>query len=215
MANKNKKHHNEVPIYKWEDLLDNRNGVQEKIDSAIQTVMAILGSLRSKEDKINKEHQAELKELDNILSGFTKSIGDIGEDLEKITLEHATKVVKGKDEDGDEIYGYDFKHGVIDKDDVASFIKYNQIVHNYITLENMAYELYSKTVPDIFLRAGQLLEDDNFVKQVEKVKSEIDNYQKQVESAFGRPEDLLNALNPNNITDEEKDVEIITDVVKK
>lgn len=206
---KNKRKKEEV-VCKWEDLVESRDAIANKVTEAFTTVHSLLQTM-SKEitPEIEKEKQEEVKELGVIISGFVKSIDDIDREAKGIAENHGTAFYKiVRDEDGNEVLDensepvrelhYDFLKGTIDKEDVAGFLKYNELLQRYIKLEYMTYELYSKTVPDLFIRVSTILNKLDIVDDIKRERENFLQFASALENTLGEMTKFM-GVNPANL----------------
>ena len=206
---KNKRKQEEV-VCKWEDLVESRDAISNKVTEAFTTVHSLLQTL-SKEitPEIESEKQMEIKELDVIISGFIKSVDDIDREAKGIADNHGKAFYKiVTDNEGKEILDensepvrelqYDFLKGIISKDDVAGFLKYNELLQRYIKLEYMAYELYSKTIPDLFIRVSTILNKTDIVEEIKKEREKFLQFASVLENGIGQMSNFF-GNNPANL----------------
>lgn len=224
---KNKRKREEELVCKWEDLVESRDAISNKVSEALTTVHSLLNAL-SKEitPELEKEKSEEIKELSGIISGFTKSIDDIDIEAKSIADNHGKAFYKiVRDEDGNELLDensepirelhYDFLKGVIDKEDVAGFLKYNEIQQRYIKLEYMTYELYSKTIPDLFIRASTILNKMDIVQSIKDEREKFLELASALEGSIGQMTSYL-GNNPANLGPQNAiNIDIPKDIVDK
>lgn len=229
---KNKRKQEEVVVCKWEDLVSARDAIVDKVTEAFTTVHSILQTL-SKEvtPELELEKKEDIKELSSIISGFTKSIDDIDLEAKGIADNHGTAFFKiVRDENGNEILDensepirelhYDFLKGEIDKEDVAGFLKYNELLQRYIKLEYMAYELYSKTIPDLFIRVSTILNKTDIVDDIKAEREKFLKFANVLEGTIGDitkffgnnpanlgPQNAITVDIPSDIMDKAKELE--------